>query len=54
MSVLPACMYVHCIRDLGGQKRVLDPLELELQTAVSHHVGAGTYIYVLRKNSQCS
>jgi hypothetical protein len=21
--------------------RVLDPLELELQTAVSHHVGAG-------------
>lgn len=23
-----------------GQKRVLDPLELELQTVVSHHVGA--------------
>ena len=24
-----------------GQKRVLDPLELELQTVVSYHVGAG-------------
>jgi hypothetical protein len=27
---------------LGGQKRVLDPLKLELQTVVSCHVGAGT------------
>lgn len=25
----------------GGQKRALDPLKLELQTIVSHHVGAG-------------
>lgn len=26
---------------LGGHKRVLDPLELQLQMAVSHRVGAG-------------
>lgn len=25
----------------GGQKRVLDPLELELQVVGSHHVGVG-------------
>ena len=25
----------------GGLKRTLDPLELELWTAVSHHVGLG-------------
>ena len=26
----------------GGQKRVSDPLELELQTVVSHFVGTGS------------
>lgn len=25
----------------GDQKRVLDPLELELETVMRHHVGAG-------------
>lgn len=25
----------------GSQKRALDPLEVELQTVGSHHVGAG-------------
>lgn len=30
-----------CVVALCGQKRVLDPLKLELQMAVSHHRGAG-------------
>ena len=44
MSVLPVSMYfyVPCACRAGrGQKRALDCLELELQTIVSHHVGAG-------------
>lgn len=31
----------HVCRAHGGKKRALDPLELELQLAVSYHVGAG-------------
>lgn len=34
---LLACMYVQCP---GGHKRASDPLELEVGTIVSHHVGA--------------
>jgi hypothetical protein len=34
------CMYVHHVCACGGQKGISDPLELELQTTVSHHVGA--------------
>lgn len=30
-----------CVVALCGQERVLDPLKLELQMAVSHHRGAG-------------
>ena len=41
MSVLLECMCVHVPDLRGGQKRTFDPLELELQTVVSHHVGAG-------------
>lgn len=39
-----ACLYVvhHGMPGAHrGQKRVLDPLELELQTVVKHHVGTG-------------
>ena len=36
LSVLLACIYVLCI--CAGQKRVPALLELELPTAVSHHV----------------
>lgn len=36
LSVLPVCMYVTCVHWSGGQKSVLDPLELKLQTA-GHH-----------------
>ena len=43
IDVLPTCMSVlNCV--LGactGQKEASDPLELELQTAVNCHVGAG-------------
>ena len=44
MGVLPACMsmhYVHIPGALRGQKRVLDPLRLELQLVVSLCVLAG-------------
>lgn len=34
------CMYVCVTCALGGQNRVLDPLELDLWITVSHHVGA--------------
>lgn len=37
---LPAYMSL-CAGAQGGQKRALDPLELELQTVVSHHAEAG-------------
>lgn len=36
------------------QKRVSDPLYLELQIGVSLHVGAGDLTQVLWKSSQCS
>ena len=39
---------------IRGQKTVIDPLELELETVVSHHAGVGKGILVLCKNSQCS
>ena len=36
------CVHVLCeCGTSGGQKRALDPLELELQMVVSHHVAAG-------------
>lgn len=31
----------------GGQERVSDPLRLESQTVVSHHVGVGDQTWVL-------
>jgi hypothetical protein len=35
-------MYTTCVPGThGGQNRVLDPLELKLQTVVNLHVGAG-------------
>lgn len=43
MSVLPACMYVQnmCVCGaLGGLRRALDLLGLELQRVMSHQVGA--------------
>lgn len=37
-----------------GQKRALDPVKLELQMVLRHHVGTGHQVWVLRKNSKCS
>lgn len=34
----------------GGKKRLLDPLELELQGVVSHLMGTGNQIRALRKS----
>ena len=36
----------------GGHKRVGDPLEMELQVVVSHHMSAGNGIGVLWKSSK--
>lgn len=36
------------------QKRECDPLELELQTLASHHVGVSDCTWGLWKSSQCS
>lgn len=38
----------------GGQKKVLDLLKLELQMAVSHYVGAGSWTWIFWKSSQYS
>lgn len=46
------CMPTACTTT-GGQQRVLDPLELELQMVVSHCVGTGNQAQVLCKN-KCS
>ena len=37
----------------GGQKRILNPLELELQMSVSHYVCAGNQTLVFRKSGLC-
>ena len=34
---------------MGGQKKASDPLELELQVVVSHHVGTGHQMPVFYK-----
>lgn len=40
-SSAPMCVYIMCVPGIqGGQKRLLDPLELELLLVVSNHVGA--------------
>ena len=42
------CMYNVCVFGAGkGHKRVLKPLELEVQMVVSHHVPVGNQVWVL-------
>lgn len=54
-----ACMYVcMCIVcallvPCRGQKRELDPLELELHVLVRHCVGAENLTLVLRESNKC-
>lgn len=46
------CMYVSTPHDPGwSEERALDPLELKLQMAVTLHIGAGNWIWMLCKNS---
>lgn len=44
MSILFVCMSVHHLCAQAGQKRVLDPLELEFQAIVSYLVGAENWM----------
>lgn len=43
MNVLSACMYAYhvCAWSCGDQKGASDPLRLELEIIMSHHVGTG-------------
>lgn len=56
VCVLPVCMYctTYVLGTCRGEKRLLGPLELELQVLLSHHVGAGDQIWVLWKSGQGS
>lgn len=47
-------MHYICAWGLWRAIRALDPPELDLQTVVSSHVGAGNQNWVLWKGSQCS
>lgn len=38
----------------SGQKRVLDPLELELQMDVSHHMDVGNYTQIFCTSNRCT
>lgn len=54
VNILLICVYVFpSMVAEGGQKRTLDPQELELQVAVSYHSGAGTRTPVLCKSRKC-
>jgi hypothetical protein len=46
--------FLLCMSTGSGQKRVSDPLELDLQMAVNHHVGAGKQTQVFCRSSKCS
>ena len=49
------CMCTMCMPGTcGGQNGTLDPLELEYQMVVSHHMDAEDQTLVLCKNNQCS
>lgn len=54
-SCLHECMCTTCMPDaLGDQKRVLDPMELELLMVVNHPVGAENRTQVLFKSNKHS
>ena len=41
MFGLYLCLYTTCVNGAQGQKNASDTLELQLEMALSHHVGAG-------------
>lgn len=49
-----ACFALIQVCAPGGQKVALDALELELQVALSHHMGAGNETHILWENRQFS
>ena len=55
LGVLPVCNSVHHVYawSLGGQKRVSDVLDLELQKVMSCLVCAGNQTQVLWKSNKC-
>lgn len=54
MCVLPEFLSVNHLGARSAQKRALDPSELDLETFVSHHVGAENRAQVLWRGSKCS
>ena len=46
LGALLACMSVYhiCMQEFRGLKRTLDPLGLEFQKVLRHHVGAGCWV----------
>lgn len=51
---LHVCLCTVCVTDAkGDQKRVVDPLEVELQIAVCHTVGARNRTLVLCRSNPC-
>ena len=47
------CVHVF-LPDASRGQRVVEPLELELQRVVGHHMNVGDRTQVLHKSSQCS
>lgn len=47
------CVYVCAQCQCRSPQRASDPLELEVQTTVSHRVSFGNWTWVIWKNSQC-
>jgi hypothetical protein len=47
-------MYVHYICTCPSQERISEPLGLELQIVVSHHMGAGNLTWLLCKSNKYS
>jgi hypothetical protein len=53
IDVLPPCMCTICVPGpSGGQKKASDPLELDSQTVMSCHVGAGDGTQILCQTIQ--
>lgn len=55
MFCLYGCLSTMCLPSVqGNQNSLSDPLKLEWQTVVTHHMGSGNQTWVLWKNSQWS
>lgn len=49
MFCLHACLCLMCYNAYRVKKRALDPLQMELQAVLSHHVCDGTKIGLLKE-----